>query len=266
VPVDGLYAVGPMSRQAHKKEEVVQTSASREEDICWLMGAEGMRLFRRQIPRWEAEQLVSPVGASLGQPTSSEERRKRQLERQKKLSTELHGHGAVGQAFQELCKAGCDEKWLEGALLGLADSSSFGRSHKVYSYKEKQLVTRAMANLDSAAADLTAFLDKTDLLFMHSSVRDWPVPLLRIPVFLRGIAYCLRKSIDDPNLPDFRLMTASFRIPHLIAEVRRRNCHHRSYYEQTATLIGAACEKHHFSATDLKMLVSRSNRFGRRPR
>jgi hypothetical protein len=91
-----------MSRQAHKK--VVQTSASREEDICWLMGAEGMRRFRRQIPRWEAEQLVSPVGASLGLPTSSEERRKRQLERQKKLSKELHGHGLSDKHFKSFAR------------------------------------------------------------------------------------------------------------------------------------------------------------------
>jgi hypothetical protein len=254
-----------MSRQVHKGKIVVQTTSSREEHIRMLMGAESTHFYGRHIPRWEAEQLSVPVGTPLGQLTESELWRKRQLRRRKELSNEFHGRGTVGQAFQELCNAGCDEKWLERALLSSGDYFPFGRSRRVYSHKDKKGVEHAISNLESAAADLTQFISRTDTLFMHSTaVEDWPVPLLRIPPFLRGIAYCLRECLADTHLPNFQGLNASFRLPYLINEVKRRTAGHRPHYEQMATLIGAAYRKPNFSANDLKMLVSRSPHFGRR--
>lgn len=258
-----MYAVASMVKQANKQQKIHQTAASRQEDINWVMGPEGMRRFRRQIPRWEAEQLVLPEGALLGEPSAGEQWRKRQLERREKLLKELHGHGTVGRAFQELCKAGCNARWLELRLSCSADFFPFGPARPDYTYREKQRVVRAIANLEAAAADLEKFLDAAGTLFMHSAVKDWPVPLHRVPVSLRGIVYCLRESMDDPNLPKFIHLNASFRLPHVINEVRRRTADHRPHYEQMATLIGAAYGKPDFSSDDLKMLVSRSRHFRR---
>jgi len=123
-----------MGAQANKGK-TVQTAASREKRIRWLMGEDGARRLGHQVPRWEAEQLVAPVGALLGMLDREEQRRKQDLERQQGLSKELHGHGYVGRAFEELCKAGCDARWLESVLLDLIEFP-LGQSHATYTAKE----------------------------------------------------------------------------------------------------------------------------------
>jgi len=243
-----------MSKQRQKENAVIQTQASREEDILWLMGVEGMRLYRRQIPRWEAEQLAAPVGAHLSDESTSE-RRKGQIERHKKLSMQLRGSGTIGQAFERLKQAGCNGKWLERSLQSLADFCPFGRSARMYSEKEKKRAVRASANLHAAASDLEEVFDKAEREFLYSTaVEEWPLPLDRIPIVLRGIADCIRKTIADPHLPRFQAFSASFSIPWIIYEIKQKTSDHRPHYEDMATLIGAAYGNRRFSADHLKTL------------
>jgi len=253
-----MYPVPGMVKQLYREEALVQTAASRAEDVNWIMGPEGMRAFRRQIPRWEAEQLVIAEGALRDRPTASEQWRERQTDRQRRLAKELHGKGAVGQAFQELCKAGCDGKWLEQQLFFLAEHAPLGRSRKECSFKEKQLVARAASNLDSAAADLDKVLDNIPTLLLDSTVKEWPVPVQRTQVVLRGIAYCLRKSMTDSHLVNRRSLTATLRLPWLLSEIKRFTSDHRPHYAHMAAVIGAAYGKPNFSKDSLKTLVSRS--------
>jgi hypothetical protein len=251
-----------MGAQANKGK-TVQTAASREKRIHWLMGEDGARRLGHQVPRWEAEQLVAPVGASLGMLDREEQRRKQDLERQQGLSKELHGHGYVGRAFEELCKAGCDARWLESVLLDLIEFP-LGQSHATYTAKEKKRLERAIANLESAAHELGEFIQQTGSLILQSTVEDWPTPPHGLPIFLRGIAYCLRESRASGSTKwrGFRRMNAAFRIPYLIDEVERRTG--RAHFREMAELIRAAYGRGDFSEQDLKMLVYRSRYSSRR--
>src|SRR5207245_3293465 len=130
---------------------------------------------------------VAPVGASLGMLDREEQRRKQDLERQQGLSKELHGHGYVGRAFEELCKAGCDARWLESVLLNLIEFP-LGQSHATYTAKEKKRLERAIANLESAAHELGELIQQTGALSLQSTVQHRPTPPHAPPILLRALA------------------------------------------------------------------------------
>jgi hypothetical protein len=226
----------------------------REETIRYLMSKEGAHWFGEKIPRWKAEQMV----ATPGKLELSEKRFEEEREWNKRLSTKLHGRGPVGQAFRELCNAGCTPEWLENALLSTR-RYVLKRSTKSFRIQERRRVERIVRDLDSAARELKDF---TKMMFF-GGVEDWPVPPHDVPTVLAGLAYCLRECMTSPIGTNLKEATASFRLPYLVSEIRRQTG--RPHYAQMATLLGAVYGRPEFSEADLKMFVAR-NHHGRRPK
>jgi hypothetical protein len=237
--------------QVHAKAPT--STSSREQTIQWLLSDEGTRWYGERIPRWKAEQIVAPCGVF----DRTQKRVDWDLKRQRQLSKELHGHGPVGQAFDAVCRAGCDADWLERALLTLA-RYPLERGHKVYGAKDKRRLTRVIRKIESAARELQRF----GTLMLLSTVKEWPAPPQELPAFLGGIAYCLRESLASPEKwAQVRQMTAADRLPYLIDVVRRSTGKPR--YAHMATLIGAAYGETDFDETSLKMRISRRRRRSR---
>jgi hypothetical protein len=226
----------------------------REETIRYLMSEEGAHWYGKKIPRWKAEQMV----ATPGKLELSEKKFEEEREWKKRLSTKLHGRGPVGQAFRELCNAGCTPEWLENALLSTR-RYALKRSTKSFRIQERRRLERIVLDLESAAHALKAF---TNMMFL-SGVEHWPVPPLEVPSILAGLASCLRECMTSPIGTNLREATASFRIPYLVNEIKRQTG--RPRYAQMATLLGAVYGRSEFSEADLKMFVSR-NPYGRRPK
>jgi hypothetical protein len=224
----------------------------REETIRYLTSEEGARWYGEKIPRWKAEQMV----ATPGKLDLSEKKFEEEREWEKRLSRELHGRGPVGQAFRELCKAGCTPEWLENVLLSTR-RYPLKRSRKSFRVQERKRVEQIVRDLDAAAHALKAF---TTMMFL-SGVEHWPVPPHEVPTVLGGLAYCLRECMTSPTGTNLRDATASFRIPYLVNEIKRQTG--RPRYAQMATLLGAVYGREEFSEADLKMFVSR-NHHGRR--
>ncbi|HJX83840.1 MAG TPA: hypothetical protein VJ723_05815, partial [Candidatus Angelobacter sp.] len=124
----------------------------REQTIRYLMSEEGARWYGEKTPRWKAEQMVATPGKfALSEKKFAEER-----EWEKQLATKLHGRGPVGQAFRELCNAGCTPEWLERALLSTR-RYALERPTKSFRVQERRRVERIVLNLDSAARELRDF-------------------------------------------------------------------------------------------------------------
>ena len=237
--------------QVHTKAPTI--TSGREQTIQWLLSNEGTRWYGERIPRWKAEQIVAPCGMF----DRTQERADWDLKRQRQLSKELHGHGPVGQAFEDVCRAGCDASWLERVLLTLA-RYSLERGHKTYRAEDKRRLRRVIRKIESAARELQRF----GTLMILSTVKEWPAPPQELPVLLGGIAYCLRESLVPPQKwPHLRQMTAADRLPYLVDVVRRSTGKPR--YAQMATLIGAAYREPDFDETNLKMRISRRRRRSR---
>jgi hypothetical protein len=237
------------------KAKVSEAADCRERTIRYLMSEEGTRFYGGRIPRWKAEQMVAPPGSyELTKRRSDEE-----CERKRQLYKKLHDSNRyIGQAFDKVCKAGCDAKWLELVLLTVAHYP-LKRSHAIYGAEDKRRLERLIAKLESAAREL----EKFDPMMVLSPVDEWPAPPEHLPTLLRGVAYCLREGASRSNKWfNLRRATAAFRVPYLIRQVARQTG--RPHYAEMATLIGAAYGRPDYSESDLKMLVSRANASERR--
>ena len=247
-----MYAATWMSTTA-KQAVRQETIDYRERTIRYLMSEEGTRFYGERIPRWKAEQMVAAPGSH------ELARYAQEREHQTQLYKKLHDSRSYeGQAFEKICKAGCDEKWLESVLVKLG-RYPLKRSHAVYTTEHKRRLERLIAKLESAAREL----EKFDRMMVLSPVDEWPAPPEHLPTLLRGVAYCLREGASRSNKWfNLRRATAAFRVPYLIRQVARQTG--RPHYAEMATLIGAAYGRPDYSESDLKMLVSRANASERR--
>jgi hypothetical protein len=222
----------------------------REEAIRCQM--EDARRAGEFLPRWKAAQ--TPL-ANLSEVQRIRLKSEEHARAYRNLHRRLHDLSKeVGQAFHELCEAGCKAESLEATLQGLRIFPvQLGRTKKLLNCKTRGCVSGAAANLDSAARKLER--SQSLILSLWNKSGDWPVPAHELVKVVRGIAMCLRKGLEKPN--EAFHATARDHVPFVIDEIVRETG--RPHYKQMAVLIGAAYGGRYPEA-DLKMLVSRHRR------
>jgi len=192
--------------------------------------------------------------ATLRQRTPDQlSRHKDVAKRLQKVSRQFHGHGQIGEAFQELVKAGSNAKWLERTILNLPRYPLYHQRNR-FGYAEQRRLKYVISKIRSVADDLARMRALLALLSFRAKDRPYFAP--ELPEFFRQIADWLQasKSTIDPH--EISSFGPSDRIPYLIDHVTYVSG--RPHYREMATLIGAAYGEHNFSEGQLKMFVRRA--------